>query len=195
MPPQAIGPDDVAKGEEEVSWRWRGDYFFPPGHVIGPNSLREHSLLPADHSGPIASGGIPLTPFYHDSGPMLLGAYPLPYPRLRYLPSDSKSHILTDGIPQLRNDFRREKKSAQYFYKLNQLSCYSEFQSFCVTVMTPCFLFPKRRGQILLLKLHKHAPHPRVQVHRFFRGTIRMTVGSHPHLHTFSERVRRNFFE
>ena len=29
-----------------------------------------------------------------------------------------------------------------YFYKLYQLSCYSEFQSFFRTVMTQCFIFP-----------------------------------------------------
>ena len=39
----------------------------PSGHDIGYTSLRGHSLLPADHSGPIASGGLPLPPFYYES--------------------------------------------------------------------------------------------------------------------------------
>ena len=46
---------------------WRGHYLFPPYHDIGSNSSWGHSLLPADHSGPIAGGGISLPPFYHDS--------------------------------------------------------------------------------------------------------------------------------
>ena len=67
---------------------------FTTNQDIGYTSLRGHSLLPADHSGPIASGGLPLPHFYHKSDPILAGAYLLPYPRLRYLPGDSKSHIL-----------------------------------------------------------------------------------------------------
>ena len=74
--------------------RRRGDYLLPPGHDIGLNSLRGHSLLSAAYSGSIASGGIPLPHFYHDAGPMLAEAYLLPYPRLRYLPNDTKSYIL-----------------------------------------------------------------------------------------------------
>ena len=41
---------------------YRGDYLSPSGHGIGSNSLRGHSLFPADHSGPIAGGGRYLFP-------------------------------------------------------------------------------------------------------------------------------------
>ena len=56
-----------------------GTTYSPSGHDIGNPSLREHSLLPADHSGLIAMREpIPLPPFYHESGPMLVGAYLFP---------------------------------------------------------------------------------------------------------------------
>ena len=53
----------------------------PSGHDIGPNSSRGHSLLPADHSGPIAGGGVTSFPGTlagggiasdHDSGTYLV---------------------------------------------------------------------------------------------------------------------------
>ena len=74
-----------------------GTTYSPSVHDIGYTSLREHSLLPADHSGLIAmQGPIPLPHFYQESGPMLVGAYLFPpFHDIRHLPADdSKSRIL-----------------------------------------------------------------------------------------------------
>ena len=121
-----------------------GAYPFPPfttNQDIGYTSLRGHSLLPADHSGPIASGGIPLPPFYHESGPMLAGAYLFPPVHdFRYLPGDSQSHTLLckeSGMNSVEIYL-----IGLYFCKPYQLSCYSKFQSFLRIVMIQCFLFP-----------------------------------------------------
>ena len=51
----------------------KGITSFPPGHDIGSNSSRGHSLLPADHSGPIAGGGVTSFPLDHDSGTLVGG--------------------------------------------------------------------------------------------------------------------------
>ena len=116
----------------------------PSGHDIGYTSLREHSLLPADHSGPTAMRGpIPLPPFYHESGPMLVGAYLFtPLHDIRHLPAgDSKSRILPCKESISRMIYEEIYMINLYFHKLKQLSFYSEFQSFLRTVMTQCFLF------------------------------------------------------
>ena len=125
------------------SKRRRGDYP-PSGHDIGYTSLREHSLLSADHSGPIAMRGpIPLPPLYHESGPMLAGAYLFPpLHDIRHLPAgDSKSRILLCKESTSRMIFEEIYMIDLYFHKLNQSCFYSEFQSFLRTVMTQCFLF------------------------------------------------------
>ena len=67
-----------------------GITYSPSGHDIGYTSLREHSLLPTDHSGLIAMRGlIPLPPFYHESGPMRVGAYLFTpfHDNIRHLPA------------------------------------------------------------------------------------------------------------
>ena len=92
-------------------------------------------------------GPIPLPPFYHESGPMLVGAYLFPpFHDIRHLPAgDSKSRILLYKEFTSRMFFEEIYMIDLYFYKLNQLSFYSEFQSFLGTVMTQCFLYPNLR--------------------------------------------------
>ena len=89
-------------------------------------------------------GPIPLPLFYHESGPMLAGAYLFPPVHdIRYLPpGDSKSHILLCKESTSRMNFEEIYVIDLYFHKLNQSSFYSEFQSFLRIVMTHRFLFP-----------------------------------------------------
>ena len=100
-----------------------GTTYSTSGHDIGYTSLREHSLLPADHSGPIAMrGSIPLPTFYHESGPMLAGAYLFPpFHDIRHLPAgDSKSRILLCEESTFRMIFEEIYMIDLYFNKLNQ---------------------------------------------------------------------------
>ena len=125
----------------------KGTTSSPSGHDIGYTSLRGYSLLPADHSGPIAMRGpIPLPPFYHKSGPMLTGTYLFPpLHDIRHLPAgDSKSRILLckESTYRMISEEMYLYMIDLYFHKLNQLSYYSEFQSILRTVMTKYFLFP-----------------------------------------------------
>ena len=93
------------------------------GHDIGYTSLREHSLLSADHSGLIAMPGpIPLSPFYHESGPMLVGAYFFPpFHDIGHLPAgDSKFRILLCKESSSRMIFEDIYMIDLYFHKLNQ---------------------------------------------------------------------------
>ena len=133
----------------------KGTTSSPSGHDIGYTSLREHSLLPADPSGPIAMRGpIPLPPFYHESGPiMLAGAYLFPpFHDIRHLPAgDSKSRILLCKESTSRMIFEEIYMIDLYFHKLNQSYFYSEFQSFCAPYYS-MLLIPKPRGQTLFLK-------------------------------------------
>ena len=111
-----------------------GTTYSPSGHDIGYTSLREHSLLPADHSGPIAMrGAIPLPPLHHESGPMLAGAYLFPpFRDIRHLPAgDSKPRILLCKESTSRIIFEEIYMIDLYFHKLNQSYFYFEFQS-CV---------------------------------------------------------------
>ena len=114
------------------------------GHDIGYTSLREHSLLPADHSGLIAMRGpIPLPPFYHESGPMLVGAYLFPPFHIRHLlAGDSKSRILLCKESTSRMIFEEIYMIDLYFHKLNQSYIFLLRISVMRTVMTQCFLFP-----------------------------------------------------
>ena len=57
----------------------------PAGHDIGSNSSRGHSLLPADHSGPIAGGGVTSFPLDHDSGTLAGGGITPDYDSGTYL--------------------------------------------------------------------------------------------------------------
>ena len=102
----------------------------PSGHDIGYTSLREHSLLPADHSGLIATRGpIPLLPFYHESGPMLAGAYLFPpFQDIRHLPAGgSKSRILLCKESTSRMIFEEVYMIDLYFNKLNDSFFYFKF--------------------------------------------------------------------
>ena len=112
-----------------------GTTYSPFGHDIGCTSLRERSLLPADHSGPKAMRGpIPLPPFYHESGLMLLARAYLfpPFHDIRHLPAgDSKSRILLCTESTSRMIFEEIYMIDLYFHKLNQSYFYFEFQS-CV---------------------------------------------------------------
>ena len=122
-----------------------GTTYFSSGHDIGHTSLREHSLLAAEHSGPIAMRRPkPHPPFYHESGLMLAGAYLFTLPQdIRHLPAgDSKSDIL---LCKASTSWMISEEIYLYviglcFHKLNELSSYSLFQSFLRTVMTQCFL-------------------------------------------------------
>ena len=89
-------------------------------------------------------GPIPLAPFYHESGLMLAGAYLFPSLHdIRHLPAgDSKSRILLCKESTSWIMFEEIYMIDFYFHKLNQLSFYSEFQSFLRIVMSQCFLFP-----------------------------------------------------
>ena len=89
-------------------------------------------------------GPIPLPPFYHESGPMLAGAYLFPpLHDIRHLPAgDSKSHILLCKESTSRMSFEETDMIDLYFHKLNQSFFNSEVQSFLRTVVTQCFLFP-----------------------------------------------------
>ena len=111
-----------------------GTTYSPSGHDIGYTSLREHSLLPADHSGLIAMRRpIPLPSFYHESGPMLVGAYLFsPFHDISHLPaSDSKSRILLCKESTSQMIFEEIYMIDLYFHKLDQSYFYFEFQS-CV---------------------------------------------------------------
>ena len=111
-----------------------GTTYSPSGHDIGYTSLRELSLLPADHSGLIAMRGpIPFPPFYHESGPMLVEAYLFrPFHDIRHLPAgDSKSRILLCKESTSRMIFEEICMIGLYFHKLNQTYFYFELQS-CV---------------------------------------------------------------
>ena len=111
-----------------------GTTYSPSGHDIGCTSLREHSLLPADHSGPLAMRGpILLPPFYHESGPMLVGAYLFPpFHDIRHLlAGDSKSRILICKESTSRMIFEEIYMIDLYFHKLNQSYFYFGHQS-CV---------------------------------------------------------------
>ena len=79
-------------------------------------------------------GSIPLPPFYHESGPMLAGAYLFPpLHDVRHLPAgDSKSRILLCKESTPRISFEEIYIIDLYFHKLNQSYFDSEFQSFCV---------------------------------------------------------------
>ena len=80
-------------------------------------------------------GPIPLSLFYHESGPMLAGAYLFPplHDIIRHLPAgDSKSCILLCKESTSRMIFEEIYMIDLYFRKLNQSYFYSEFQSFCV---------------------------------------------------------------
>ena len=107
-------------------------YYSPSGHDIGYTSLREHSLLPADHSGLISTRRpIPLSPFYHESGPMLAGAYLFPpFHDIRHLPAgDSKSRILLCKESTSRIIFEEIYMIDLYFHKRNHSCFYFKFQS------------------------------------------------------------------
>ena len=119
-----------------------GTTYSPSGPDIGYTSLREHSLLPADHSGLIAMRGpIPLPPFYHESGPMLVGAYLFPpFHDIRHLPAgDSKSRICKESTSRMI--FEELYMINLYFHKLNHLFFLLQIPVMR-TVMTQCFSFP-----------------------------------------------------
>ena len=74
-------------------------------------------------------GPIPFPPFYHESSPMLVGAY---FHDIRHLPAgDSKSRILLCKESISRMVFEDIYMIDRYFHKLNQSYFYFEFQS-CV---------------------------------------------------------------
>ena len=66
-------------------------------------------------------GPIPLPPFYHESGPMLVGAYLFPpFHDIRHLPAgDSKSRILLCKESTSRIIFEEICMIDLYFHKLN----------------------------------------------------------------------------
>ena len=122
-----------------------GTTYSPSGHDIGYTSLREHSLLPADHSGLIAMRGpIPLPPFYHESGPMLVGAFLFPpFHDIRHLPAGgSKSRILLCKESTSRMIFEEIYMIDLYFHKLNHSFLFLLQIPVMRTVMTQCFSFP-----------------------------------------------------
>ena len=126
----------------------------PSGHDIGYTSLREHSLLPADHSGLIAMRGpIPLPPFYHGSGPMLVGAYLFPpFHDIRHLPAgDSKSRILLCKESTSRMIFEEIYMIDLYFHKLNLSFFFTSNSSHAYRNDSMLFV-SKSRGQTLFLK-------------------------------------------
>ena len=128
--------------------------YSPSGHDIGYASLREYSLLPTDHSGLIAMRRpIPLTPFYHESGSMLVGAYIFPpFHGIRHLPAgDSKSRILLGKESTSQMIFEEICMIDLYFHKLNQ--SYFLTLNFCHAYRNDSILFvSKPRGQTLFLK-------------------------------------------
>ena len=67
-------------------------------------------------------GSIPLPTFYHESGPMLAGAYLFPpFHDIRHLPAgDSKSRILLCEESTFRMIFEEIYMIDLYFNKLNQ---------------------------------------------------------------------------
>ena len=79
-------------------------------------------------------GPIPFLRFYHESGPMLAGAYLFPpLHDIRHLPAgDSKSRILLCKESNSRMIFEEIYMIDLYFHELNQSYFYSEFQSFYV---------------------------------------------------------------
>ena len=131
-----------------------GTTYSPSGHDIGYTSLREHSFLPADHSGLTAMRGPkPLHPFYHDSGPMLVGAYRFPpFHDIRHLPAgDSKSRLLLCKESTSRMIFEEIYMIDLYFHKLNQ--SYFFTLNFCHAYHNDSMLFvSKSRGQTMFLK-------------------------------------------
>ena len=131
-----------------------GTTYPPSGHNIGYTSLRKHSLLPVDHSGLIAMRGpIPLSPFYHESGPMLVGAYLFPpFHDIRHLPDgDSKSRILLCKESISRMIFEEIYKIDLYFHKLNHSFFFTSNSSHAYRNDSMLFI-SKSRGQTLFLK-------------------------------------------
>ena len=131
-----------------------GTTYSPSGHDIGYTSLREHSLLPADHSGLIAMrGAIPLPPFYHESGPMLVGAYLFPpFHDVRHLPAgDSKSRILLCKESTSRMVFEEIYMIDLYFHKLSHSLFFTSNSSHAYRNDSMLFV-SKSRGQTLFLK-------------------------------------------
>ena len=88
-------------------------------------------------------GPIPLPPFYHESGPMLVRAYLFPpFHDIRHLPAgDSKSRILLCKESTSRMNFEEIYMIDLYFYKLNH-SFFLLQIPVMRTVMTQCFSFP-----------------------------------------------------
>ena len=78
-------------------------------------------------------GLILLSPFYHESGPMLVGAHLFPpFHDIRHLPAgDSKSRILHFKESTSRMTFEEIYMINLYFHRLNRSYFYFEFQS-CV---------------------------------------------------------------
>ena len=128
-----------------------GTLYSPSGHDIGYTSLREHSLLPADHSGLVAMRGpIHLPPFYHEPGPMLVGAYLFPpFHDIRHLPAgDSKSGILLCKESTSRIIFEEIYMIDLYFHnKLNQ--SYFFTLNFCHAYRNDSILFVSKRSNIV----------------------------------------------
>ena len=98
-------------------------------------------------------GPIPLSPFYHESGPILVGAYLFPpFHDIRHLPAgDSKSRILLCKESTSRMIFEEIYMIDLYFHKLNQLYFFN--LNFCHAYRNDSMLFvSKPRGQTLFLK-------------------------------------------
>ena len=113
----------------------------------------------ATTSGTLACGSIPFfplplrsnsyagaytsSPFYHESGPMLVGAYLFPpFHDIRHLPAgDSKSRILLCKESTSRMIFEEIYMIDLFFYKLNH-SFFLLRVLVMRTVITQCFSFP-----------------------------------------------------
>ena len=98
-------------------------------------------------------GLVPLPPFYHESGLMLVGAYLFPpFHYIRHLPAgDSKPRILLRKESTSRMIFEDIYMIDLYFHKLNQ--SYFFTLNFCHAYRNVSMLFVfKSRGQTLFLK-------------------------------------------
>ena len=96
---------------------------------------------------------IPLPPFYHESGPMLVGAYLFPpFHDIRHLPAgDSKSRILLCKESTSRMIFEEIYMIDLYFHKLNQSFFFT--LNFSYAYRNDSMLFvSKSRGQTLFLR-------------------------------------------
>ena len=100
-------------------------YLSPSGHNIGYTSLREHSLLPADHSGLIAMRGLTSSPLL----PRIRTSVTIAYGGRSLLPPDHSGLTAMRGL------------TSSPLFTTNQVQCWRERTSSPLsTTLSTCLL-------------------------------------------------------